>query len=87
MASIQILNGASFAIGYPVLNLRSHAEKRAELLDAARSRTSPGTRFAIDPVLLFPIDMDAGPRNPFFGSEIFEAKYLHGLPRKLMFAR
>jgi hypothetical protein len=51
MLALQAFNGACLAVAYPVLNLRAHEQADAQLLAAARARTAPGTRFAIDPDL------------------------------------
>ncbi len=51
IALLQIFNGLCLAAAYPLLGLRSLPASRAETLAAARARTEPGTRFAIDPLL------------------------------------
>jgi len=51
MGLVQVFNGFCLAIAYPTLNLRGHSISDVEVLMAARAKTVPGTRFAIDPLL------------------------------------
>jgi tetratricopeptide (TPR) repeat protein len=51
IASIQIINGFSIAIAYPVLYLRHYSPLAIKTLDMARSKTGAYARFAIDPIL------------------------------------
>jgi len=51
VASIHTFYGLCLAVAYPTLNLRAHSLSDATALVDARSRTTPGTRFAVDPML------------------------------------
>lgn len=54
LGAVQVVGGTLFAVAYPAVNGRIYPQKDVDVLLTARARTTPTTRFLIDPILLHP---------------------------------